>query len=92
MRSILSISWRKKIMNEYLWRRTEQQPLEVMLKSTIQKWIEHTLKERESNVTGTTTECDHEGKRKRGRTVQTWRHSLLAELKTERINTRIHVK
>ena len=79
-------------MNEYLWRRTEQQPLEVMLKSTIQKWIEHTLKERESNVTRTTTECDHEGKRKRGRTVQTWRHSLLAELKTERINTRIHVK
>ena len=70
-------------MKEDLWQQTDQEPVELKLKSRAWNWIGHTLRKPDGNIAKTALELNPQGRRKRGRPAQTWRHSQLAELQAK---------
>ena len=53
------------------------------------RWVGHTLRKAHTNVTRQALEWNPQGNRKRGRPRQTWRQSLLEELKTAGMSWRL---
>jgi len=82
LRYILRIQWFDKVPNQELWRRASQEPVAVHIKRRKWRWIGHTLRKGQDNITRQALEWNPQGKRKRGRPRQTWRRCLHAELKT----------
>ena len=81
LRKILQIRWPDKISNEELWRRTNQQPVEEDILQRCWRWIGHTLRKPASNTIRQYLTWNPQGKRKRGRPRNTWRHDLDADAK-----------
>jgi hypothetical protein len=68
---ILGIWW-PNMSNEEVWRRTNHEPINIIIKRIKWKWIGHTLRKPQVDITRQALECKPAGKR-RGRPRQTWR-------------------
>ena len=86
LRSILGIRWPEKIRNEDLWKLTGQEPLELELKRKAWQWIGHTLRRPEGSIAKAALEWNPQGKRRRGRPMQSWRRTRMAELKEKDVS------
>ena len=67
LRNILRIWWPNKIRNEELWARTKQLPTTTQIKQRKWKWIGHTLRKGNTNITRQALRWTPQGKRRRGR-------------------------
>ena len=82
LRNILNIRWPNTISNKELWRRTQQQPISQTIRSRKLRWVGHTLRKTETNITKQALEWNPQGHRKQGRPKNTWLRGLHTELKT----------
>lgn len=80
LRNILRVRWPDTVSNIDLWRRTKQQPIDITIKHRRWKWIGHTLRKPNSNITKQALEWNPQGKRRRGRPKNTWRRGLTSDL------------
>lgn len=78
---ILKIRWLDIISNQYLWKRTRQQPIEVDIFQRRWKWIGHTLRKSLSSITRKALTWNPQGKRKKGRPRNPWRRDLEADMR-----------
>ena len=69
----------KKVSNEELRRKTDQEPIIVTIKRRKWQWIGHTLR-KESSITKEAFEWNPQGQRKKGRPKQSWRRTIQEEL------------
>jgi hypothetical protein len=67
LRTILEVRWPDTISNKELWRKTKQQLINFTNRSRRWKWIGHTLRKANNNITNQALEWDPQWKRKRGR-------------------------
>ena len=81
LRKILRIRWPNVITNEELWRRTQQEPVEDLIRQRRWRWIGHSLRKPASSCTRQALTWNPQGKRKRGRPRMTWRRELEADTK-----------
>ena len=72
-------------MRNYRWGRTHQSRIEESIKRRKWKWIGHTLRKRENNITRSALQWDSQGFRRRGRPRQSWRRSVLDEIAKKNI-------
>lgn len=86
LRRILKIRWPEKISNEDLWRRTCQQPLDVLTRQRKWRWIGHTLRKPPISITRQALLWNPQGKRKRGRPKNSWRRDTESELKANNMS------
>ena len=82
LRQILGIKWQDRVTNEEVWQRGRQVPIVAQIRKRKWGWIGHTLRKPEDNITRQALSWNPQGKRKRGRPRQTWRRSLMDDLKT----------
>ncbi len=69
--NIFGIKWPNKISNINLWKRTKQEPVIQTITSRKWRWIGHTLRKDQFNVTRHALDWNPEGQRKRGRPQNT---------------------
>ena len=81
LRRILGIFWPKRVSNEELWRQTKQEPIDITLKRRTWRWIGHTLRKPDSDITKQSLEWNPAGSRKRGRPRDTWKRHREREMK-----------
>lgn len=81
LRRILGIYWPEVISNEELWRRTNQEPIEITIKKRKWNWIGHTLRKPTSNITKQALDYKIMGKRRQGRPITTWKRNTELECK-----------
>jgi hypothetical protein len=80
LRTILGVRWPDTISNKGLWRKTKQKPINLTIRSRRWKWIGHTLRKANNNITKQALEWNPQGKRKRGRPKNSWRRGTISEL------------
>ena len=80
LRTILGVRWPDTISNKELWRKTKQQPINLTIRSRRWKWIRHTLRKANNNITKQALEWNLQGKRKRGRPKNSWHRGVISEL------------
>ena len=85
LRKILNVRWPEVISNEDLWERTQQCHIEESIKRRKWKWIGHTLRKPENNITRSAREWNPQGSRRRDRPKQSWRRSVKDELAKKQI-------
>ncbi|VDO96004.1 unnamed protein product [Schistosoma margrebowiei] len=81
MSKILNIHWPDTIINSLLWERTNQLPAEEKIRKGRWKWIGHTLRKSSNCITRQVLTWDPEGKRKRGRPMNTLHRIIEADMK-----------
>ncbi|BFZ07766.1 hypothetical protein BsWGS_10805 [Bradybaena similaris] len=79
IRKILQIHWPDTISNDRLWERTNQLPAGKEIRSRRWPWIGHTLRKPQNSITRQALKWNPQGKQKRGRPRNTWRHDLEAD-------------
>lgn len=85
LRKILNILWPEVISNEELWERTHQSCMEESIKRRKWKWIGHTLRKPENNITRSAVEWNPLGFRRRVHPMRSWRQSVQDELTKKNI-------
>ena len=85
LRKVLNIRWPEVVSNEDLWERTQQSRIEESIERRKWKWIGHTLRKPENNITRSAREWNPQGSRRRGRPKQSWRRSVKDELAKKQI-------
>ena len=80
LRRILNVRWFDRISNKTIWERASQDTIEVQIRKRKWKWIGHTLRKSDTNVTKTSLTWNPQGQRKRGRPATSWRRTTMAEL------------
>ena len=80
LRNIIGIRWPNTINNKELWKKTKQQPIETVIRTRKWKWIGHTLRKKDKNVTKQALDWNPQGQRRRERPKNTWRRGLNTEL------------
>ena len=78
IRNILGIRWPDSIGTVNLWRRIKQKPVDVIIRTRRWKWILHTLRKANSNITKQAVEWNPQGQRK---PKNTWRRGLSSDLR-----------
>ena len=86
LRRIYKIQWQKKIRNEDLWERAGQEPVAKQILRRKWGWIGHSLRKPASSITRQALTWNPQGKRKRGRSRNSWRRDTEAELKQQGTN------
>ncbi|VDP45494.1 unnamed protein product [Schistosoma margrebowiei] len=81
LRKILNIHWPDTIRNSLLWERTNQLPAEEEIRKRRWKWIGHTLRKSSNCIARQALTWNPKGKRERGRTKNTLRRILEADMK-----------
>ena len=76
LRQILQIRWPEPISNQDLWWTTRQVPITETIKKRKWRWIGHTLRKDPNSIARQSLDWNPQGKRRRGRTVLTWRRTL----------------
>ena len=76
LRHILRIRWPQIISNEELWRRTNQDPIELELLQRRWRWVGHTLRKASTSCVRQALSWEAIGRRRRGRPRNTWRRDL----------------
>lgn len=81
LRQILKIRWPLTISNRDLWQRTQQKTIAQEITERKWRWIGHTWRKDQENITRQALDWNPQGKRKRGRPRNTWRRTTETELK-----------
>ena len=81
LRKILKVFWPNRITNLELWEKTNQIPVTQEIKNRKWKWIGHTLRKDDTDITKEALEWNPQGTRKKGRPPNTWRRTVLKEAK-----------
>lgn len=81
LRRILQVFWPNKISNEELWTKTNQEKIELTVKRRTWRWIGHTLRKPDEDITKQALIWNPSGSRKRGRPRDTWRRHREKEMK-----------
>ena len=79
LRYILGVWWPRKISNEELWQRTQQERIEATIRKRKWRWIGHTLRKPASNITHLSLEWNPQEVRRRGRPKKSWRRTIQQE-------------
>ena len=82
LRQILKIRWPEIISNKDLWQQTNQEPISKQIARRKWKWISHTLRKPQDNITRQALQWNPQGKRRVGRPLTTWRRSCQEEMKS----------
>lgn len=75
LRKIKRIFWPNRITNLQLWSDTNQEPIGKTICRRKWKWVGHTLRKKDNNITRQALDYKPVGKRKQGRPVNTWKRS-----------------
>ena len=86
LRRILKIFWPNTITNEELWSRTNQDNVQTQILQRKFRWLGHTLRKENTDITKTALRWNPQGNRNRGRPKTTWRRQLLKDLGTQKLN------
>ena len=86
LRRILKIFWPRTISNKDLWDKTNQEPLSLQIKKKKFRWLGHTLRKPNNDITKQALRWNPQGTRKRGRPKLTWRRQLIKELKEKALD------
>jgi hypothetical protein len=84
LRKVLGIWWPNLMSNEEVWRRTNHEPINIIFKRRKWKWIGHTLRKPQDDITKQALEWNPAGKRRRVRPRQTWQQSIADGLQKAR--------
>lgn len=79
LRKILGVWWPRKISNEALHAKTNQQNINVQIKEKKYRWIGHTLRKDKGEICYKALLWNPQGKRKVGAPRRTWRNSIQRE-------------
>ena len=79
LRYILRIRWPNVISNKDLWRVTDQEDINLEIRKRKFRWIGHTLKIEDGEVSKAALLWNPEGSRKRWRPKNSWRRSVIKE-------------
>ena len=82
LQRILKIFWPKIISNEQLLAHFHQDSTETINTRRQWRWIGHVLRKEPGNITCTVIHWTPEGKRKRGRPMNTWCRTAEGEMRT----------
>ena len=82
LRKILKIYWPDTISNTELLKRTNQEEIGTVIKRKTWRWIGHTLRKNNGDITKQALDWTPQGTRKRGRPKETWRRSIQSDLNT----------
>ena len=82
LRQILRIRWEERITNVEIWRMASQDPVEIQIKRRKWRWVGHTLRKPEGNITRQALRWNPQGKRRPGRPTRSWRRSSTDELRS----------
>ena len=77
----INIHWPDTISNEELWRRSKQSTAEEEIGYRRLRWLGHTLRKAENNVTRQVLQWSPRVKTKRGQPRKTWRRDLQADMR-----------
>jgi hypothetical protein len=80
LHNILRIWWPKTISNKELWETTQRIPISNEFKMRKWKWIGHTLRKDQNNITRQGLDWNPQGKQRRRRPRITWKRTVIAEL------------
>jgi len=78
-RYILRIWWPNTFSNKDLWRVTEQEDINLDIRKRKFRWIVHTLRKEDGEISKAALLWNPEGSRKRGRHKNSWRRSVMKE-------------
>ena len=81
LRRILEIWWYDKMSNVELWKATDQESSEVLLKRRRWTWMGHTLRKPRGNIARRALQWNPQGQRNRGRPKNTWRRGVEQEMR-----------
>ena len=81
LRKILRIFWPRKITNEELLRRCNQEDMATIITQKRWRWIGHVMRRDTDSIVRTALHWTPEGKRKKGRPKTTWRRTVESEMK-----------
>ncbi|XP_068618681.1 uncharacterized protein [Battus philenor] len=81
LRRILSIYWPAKVSNVDFWRRCDEMQNDQQIKRRKWNWICQMLRRDPDHIPRQTLEWNPQGKRRRGRSKQTWRRTITSEVK-----------
>lgn len=76
LRRILKIHWPEVITNITLWRLTNQEPVAQEIMKRKWKWIGHTLRKPNNDITREALEWNPQGQRRAGRPRTTWKRTV----------------
>lgn len=79
LRRILNIRWPERITNMELWRRTNEEPVEGVIRGRKYGWIGHTLRRRNA-ISKEALDWNPQGRRGIGRPRITWRRTVEKEI------------
>jgi len=79
LRYILRIWWPNIISNKVLWKITGQEDINVEIRKWKFRWIGHTLRKDDGEITKAALLWNPQGNRKRGRPRNSWRRSVIKE-------------
>ena len=80
LRQILKIYWLDRIPNIELWEKTKQEQIEITLRRRTWRWVGHTLRKPNNDITQQALEWNPQGTRRRGRPKETWRRTIQRNL------------
>ena len=80
LKRILQIFCATLISNEELWRRTKQRKVGEEIKMRKFRWLGHTLRKSNEDITKQSLQWNPQGQRRSGRPKMTWRRQLNKEL------------
>ena len=86
LKRILNVFWPNTISNEELWQKTNQKKITDQIKTRKFRWLGHTLRKQQDDITKQALRWNPQGQRRRGRPRLTWRRKLEKELKELNLN------
>ena len=79
-RYILRIWWPNIISNKDLWRVSDQEDINLEIRRRKCRWIGHTLRKEDGEISKAALLWNPQGSRKRGRPKNSWRRSVIKEV------------
>ena len=79
LRYILRIWWSNIISNKDLWRVTDQEDINLEIRKRTFRWLAHTLRKEEGEISKAALLWNPQGSRKRGRPKNSWKRSVIKE-------------
>ena len=79
LRYILRIWWPNIISNKDLWRVTDQEDINLEIRTRKFRWIGHTLRKEDGEISKAALLWNPQGSRKRGRPKNSWIRSVIKE-------------
>lgn len=81
LRIICRIFWPETIINDDLWQLTKQEPIELQIRKRKYRWIGHALRKPKNSIARQALDWSPQGKRSIGRPRNTWKRTVLKEIK-----------